>query len=258
MSAPEREPFHAEVRRCFGQQAGAYERGARLQAGIATRLGQLSRRLQHDLPAGPRADLGAGSGLLSRAIAAGLGGAALLRVDHCSALLEQERGRDPGIPQLEWDLNQGLPAQLQGAALLASSFALQWLAEPSLQLAHWCGALQPGGALLLAVPCGGSFRLWHRAAQQAAVPCTALELPVAATLIASAAVHLDLEVNQLLRFSRPNHGARPFLGQIKAIGAQASRHQHLSAGQLRRLIQHWPGPEQAIVWEVLLLMGRKR
>jgi hypothetical protein len=29
-------------------------------------------------------------------------------------------------------------------------------------------------------------------------------------------------------------------------------------GQMRALIEHWPGSEQAIVWEVLILVGRKR
>ena len=30
------------------------------------------------------------------------------------------------------------------------------------------------------------------------------------------------------------------------------------ADALRRLIHHWPGPEHAIVWHVLVLVGRKR
>ena len=62
----------------------------------------------------------------------------------------------------------------------------------------------------------------------------------------------------MLHFSRPNRGGLWFLQQIKAIGAQASRNPQLNPGQLRRLLRAWPGPEQAIVWEVLLLLGQKR
>ena len=250
--------FSSQVERCFSRGAAAYTQQARLQAAVAARLGQLSSRLARAVPAGPRADLGAGSGLLSRAIEAQIGGPALLRLDSCRALLAEGARLDPQpAPQRHWDLNAGLPAELQGAALLASSFALQWLEHPGQQLQHWCSALQPGGVLLLAVPCAGSFGLWREAAQGAAVPFTGLALPAAEPLVA-ATTSLKLQRCEQLRFSRPNHGARAFLQEIKAIGAQASRGRRLSPTELRRLIAHWPGPEQAIVWEVLVLMGVKR
>jgi malonyl-CoA O-methyltransferase len=118
--------------------------------------------------------------------------------------------------------------------------------------------VQAGGWLLLAVPTSGSFPIWKEAALNAAVPCTALVLPEAQPLIATAEAQLELVYQQQLRFSRPNPGGLRFLQQIKAIGAQASRGPQLPAGQLRRLLRHWPGPEQAILWEVLLLIGQKR
>lgn len=250
--------FSANVERSFSRSAAAYQQGATLQAAIAQRLGRLSQPLINQLPTGPRADLGAGTGFLARAIEGRSHGPALLRVDASEALLEQERQRDPATPSKRWDLNQGLPAELQAAALLASSFALQWLEQPTTQLSGWCEALRPGGILLLAVPCRGSFQLWQQSALKANVPCTALALPNATDLIASAEPSLDLLHCQQLRFSRPNPGARGFLRQIKSIGAQASRTPRLQPGQLRRLIRHWPGPEQAIVWHVLMLVGRKR
>jgi len=111
---------------------------------------------------------------------------------------------------------------------------------------------------VLAVPCRSSFRIWHQAADAAGVPCTALPLPDALELQERAAGALQLHQSQLLRFSRANQGARAFLHQIKAIGAQASPAARLQPGALRRLIHHWPGPEHAIVWEVLVLVGQKR
>jgi len=258
MASPELR-FSDSVERCFRSGAAAYERGATLQAGVAQRLGHLSQALlATELPAGPRADLGAGTGLLASAIEAKISGPALLRVDACEALLSQETPRQTPPPRLRWDLNQGLPQELQAAALLASSFALQWLEQPAAQLGQWCNALSPGGGLLLAVPCQGSFALWHQSAKDANVPCTALALPKAEELIQQAERTLELLHCRQLRFSRANPGALAFLQQIKGIGAHASRAPRLHPGQLRRLIRHWPGPEQAIVWHVLVLVGRKR
>ena len=251
--------FSGQVRACFGRGAGGYEQGARLQAAVAARLGRLCRGLAPALPPGPRADLGAGSGLLSRALETHLGGEPLLRVDLCPDLLTQERRREPavGANQLLWDLNGGLPPQLQGAALLSSSFALQWLEQPERQLAAWCRQLAPGGWLVLAVPTAGSFGIWRRAARTAGVPFSGLELPPAEALEAVARRELRIQQLKRLHFSRPNRGALALLRRIRAIGAQASRQRRLSPAELRRLIAHWPGPEQPILWEVLLLIGQR-
>jgi len=249
--------FSARVRDCFGRGAAGYERGARLQASLAHRLGRLCRGLASELPEGARADLGAGSGLLSRALEAELAGAPLLRVDQCPNLLAQELEQGAAVPQLVWDLNQGLPGQLRGAALLASSFTLQWLAEPEQALAAWCDQLAPGGWLVLAVPTAGSFRIWHQAAHQAGVPFSGLALPEAEALATVAGERLQLRRLQRLHFSRPNGGGLALLRQIKAIGAQASPQRRLSAAELRRLLRHWPDAEQALNWEVLLLLGQR-
>ncbi|CAK6694604.1 SAM-dependent methyltransferase [Synechococcus sp. CBW1107] len=250
---PAEPSFSTRVEHCFSRSAPAYQRGATLQAAVAARLA----RLTPPLPGGTRVDLGAGNGLLARAIEAQAPGQALLRLDACLPLLEQDPLADPALRR-QWDLNRGLPEDLQNSALLASSFALQWLEQPVVQLRHWCDALRGGGALLLAVPCQGSFSLWHQAAEQADVPCTALALPEATQLIEATQPSLQLHQGRVLRFSRPNPGAVAFLQQIKAIGAQASRAQRLKPSELRRLIRHWPGPEQSIVWHVLVLMGQKR
>lgn len=250
--------FSARVRDCFSRGAAGYDRGAQLQAAVAQRLANLAQRhLLGRLPSGPCADLGAGSGLLSRALAQVLGSEPLLRLDNCTALLAADRQREPQGPQLLWDLNRGLPRQLSGAALLASNFCLQWLEQPEQRLSEWCGQLQPGGWLLLAVPTDGSFSIWHQAAQRAGVPFTGLALPRAERLLRATQGHLQLQHQRLLQFSRANPGGRAFLHQIKAIGAQASPERRLQAAELRRLLQHWPGPEQPLTWEVLLLLGRR-
>ena len=252
------QPFSARVRACFSGAARHYDRGARIQRSIAWRLGHLCRSLE--LVEGPRADLGAGTGLLARSIALQRPGLRLLRLDNCQALLEQEpQGPETAGQHLLWDLNLGLPAQLQGASLLASSFALQWLEQPQLQLERWASHLAPGGWLVLAVPCSRSFQQWRQAAERAGVPYTGLALPQANDLIAAVRGPLQLQRCQRLHFSRWHPAALPFLRGLKAIGAQASPSGQLGRAELRRLQAHWPGNPavQPLEWEVLLLIARK-
>ena len=247
--------FSQRVLTGFGRRAASYELQARLQQGVAWRLGRLCRDLP--LPAGPIADLGAGSGLLSRALQAHrpeLAQAPPLQLDLCLELL----ARNPfaGPTPSPWDLNQGLPPALSGAALLLSSFALQWLDDPAGQLAHWSGRLAPGGWLALALPIAGSFDTWQAAARAAAVPCTALPLPRAEALLqAATSAGLELRHSQQLRFSRPDQGGLDTLRHLRQLGATASHQPPLAAGQLRRLLAHWP--RAPLRWEVLLLVARR-
>ena len=168
-------PFSQRVSARFGRHAGPYSSQARLQQGVAWRLAHLCAALP--IPAaGPRADLGAGSGLVGQALGRQGRLEPMLQLDLCPELLAQNPLAGPD-QRLLWDLNQGLPESLQQAALLSSSFALQWLDEPATQLRHWCSRLRPGGWLALAVPTSGSFPEWHQAAAAAGVPCSALALP---------------------------------------------------------------------------------
>jgi malonyl-CoA O-methyltransferase len=249
--APE---FSQQVRQGFGLRAAAYENHARLQQAMAWRLARLCRDLP--LPSGPRADLGAGSGLLSRALLRhchALAGEPPLQIDNCPELL----ARNPLVGSRVWDLNGGLPGDLRGAALLASSFALQWLDAPAAQLAHWCDRLRPEGWLAVALPTSGSFPQWHRAAAAARVPCTALECPDAEALsTVTRGRGLVLEHARVLRFSHPERGGLETLRHLRSLGAATSRQPPLGAGQLRRLLAHWP-TATPLSWEVLLLVGRK-
>ena len=60
--------FSARVSSRFGRHAAGYARHARLQQGVAWRLAHLCAPLP--IAAGPRADLGAGSGLVGQALRA--------------------------------------------------------------------------------------------------------------------------------------------------------------------------------------------
>ena len=242
------------VRHRVGRQADPYNGHAKLQRAIAWRLAH--HCLSLPLTPGPGADLGAGTGLVGQALnAQAQANLSLLQVDFCPELL----ACNPIVKvqgALLWDLNAGLPSQLQQPALLTSSFALQWLDDPIQQLELWCSALRPRGWLALAVPTAGSFPQWHQAATAAQVPFTGLALPSAQGLIAAARHHLQVHTCQLLRFTLPCGNGLTFLRDVRQLGASASRQKPLHPSQLRRLLQHWP-PGGTLGWEVLLLVGKR-
>jgi malonyl-CoA O-methyltransferase len=242
------------VRRSFSQQAGAYDRHARLQRALAWRLAHIVRKLP--LPPGPAADLGAGTGLVGRSLVVQGWLQRMIQIDLCPDLL----GHNPlaaNQPSYLWDLNNGLPPELSaGASLLVSSFALQWLRDPLHQLGVWCEALAPQGWLALAVPTDGSFPEWRAAASSARARCTGLPLPSAGAIEASCHERLQLERAERLRFSQPCPDGRSFLRELKAIGANSSPIAALGAGELRRLLQHWPSTG-VVTWDVMLLIGQR-
>ncbi|MCT0224459.1 methyltransferase domain-containing protein [Synechococcus sp. CS-1328] len=249
--------FSTQVRQRFAVGASAYDQEAHLQRAVAWRLAHHCRHLP--LLPGPRADLGAGTGLLSRALLeqwpSGNASPRLQQIDLCPELLTRNALAN-SRERRGWDLERGLPAAAQSAALLISSFALQWLENPAKQLEGWCHSLMPGGWLALAVPTSGSFPQWRSAAAAAAVPCTALPLPDAEALIAAAERGgLGLRHAQVLRFQRLCLDGHEALGRMRALGAGASRSAPLSAAQLRRLLRHWKQP--GLSWEVLLLLGSR-
>lgn len=187
----------------------------------------------------------------------GLASHPLLQLDLCPELLARNPLATAGPAPLVWDLNGGLPAALEPAGLLVSSFALQWLEAPARELERWGRALAPGGWLALAVPVRGSFPQWRQAAAAAGVPCTALELPDADDLIgALARAGLATTLQQRLRFSRPAGSGLATLRRLRDLGAGSSRTAPLSPAQLRRLLRHWPSGA-AMSWDVLLLVGRR-
>ena len=255
-------PPAARVRQGFARRAASYSRHAPLQRAVAWRLAHLLVRRVGAQPArgallpGAAADLGAGSGLLGEALQQHGLPSPLLQLDLCPELLAMNPlARRQG--QCLWDLNAGLPAELRGASLLCSSFALQWLDDPAAQLALWCNHLAPGGWLALALPTAESFPQWHQAAAAASVPFTGLALPAGEPLLAVAERHLELGHRQLLRFSQHQGGGRLFFNSLRAIGAVAGRGPRLGTSEWRRLLQHWPSNE-GITWTVLLLIGRRR
>lgn len=239
----------------FNRQAEHYDRQAGLQRAIAWRLAQRICRLT--LPAGPRLDLGAGSGLMGQALQQLDPELSLLQVDGSAALLARNPLAHGHQASLLWDLDQDLPQELHHCGLITSSFSLQWLQQPHRALQHWAGRLAPGGWLVLAVPVAGSFPQWHQACARAQVPCTAKALPEAAALVASASASLTAVQRQHLVFSRRyGPGGRAFLRQLQLLGAGHSEQPPLQPSQWRQLLRHWPADDR-VSWHILVLIGQR-
>ena len=235
-------------------EATAYVREAKLQREVARRLASLwCATLPNHLPSGPRLDLGGGAGALAKALAR-KGCPPLEVVDRNVSLLHLAAGLQVRL----WDLERGLP--VAEPALLASSFALHWLAQPLASLGQWCQALRPGGQLLLAVPTSGSFTSWRQAAHQADVPWTGLPLPSARRLQEVLAAQLQLHHCCLLRRSQSWPSALAFFQHLKRSGLTGGAGGHLGPGELRRLDRCWPGRcrgNVAVEWEVLMALAEK-
>lgn len=235
-------------------EAAAYVREARLQRGMARRLAALWRcTLAHRLPPGPRLDLGGGAGALAMALAR-QGCPPLEVVDRSVSLLRLATG----LQVRRWDLDRGLP--VTEPALLASSFALHWLAQPLESLGQWCRALRPGGQLLLAVPTSGSFTSWRQATRQADVPWTGLPLPSAQRLHGVLAAQLRLRHCCLLQRSQSWPSAVAFFRHLKRSGLTGGAGDRLGPAELRRLDRCWPRRPQgnvAVEWEVLMALAEK-
>ena len=224
----------AKVLRSFDGAATQYNRAARLQTAMAWRLAGHCQRLP--IPAGRWLDLGSGTGLLADAIEQRNPGKVVKRIDGSPSMLA--RSSRPDHTQL-WDLNQPLESWDDPPTLIASSFCLHWLSDPGTKLQHWYECLAPGGWLIVALPIEGCFPQWHAAAQQAAVPCSALQFPSSEALLASLPKQ-RIRQQQELSFSEQASHITALLRPMQTIGAGTSTCSALNVKQWRRLIAHWP------------------
>ena len=245
--------------RCVTEEveAAAYVAESRLQQAVAWRLAGLWRRLlAQDVPEGPQLDLGGGAGALARALR--MQGCRQPVIVDCSEPLLRRTG---GLEVRQWNLEWGLPPLATAPALLASSFALHWLHQPTVTLGQWCRALRPQGQLLLAVPTAGSFSFWKEAHHHANVPWTGVVLPQAPALQCVLRHQLRLRYNCCLRFSQCWASPLCFFRHLKRLGLSATAAMPLGPGALRRVDRSWPRQPDgsiAVDWVVLTVLGEKR
>ncbi len=215
-----------------------YNQQAKLQNAVAWRLAKYCTRLK--IPKGTWVDLGSGTGLLADALETCDPKQDVLRVDGSSGMLKRNK---PGSSTQLWDLNLGLPSWSEQPSLLASSFCLQWLSNPSQRLEEWFSSLLPGGWIAIAIPVDGSFPQWHFAAQAAGVNCTAMPLPSKQSLLQTIPVQ-SIRFQKLLRFTEKEVDVPTVLRTMRKVGAQASPKSSLGIKEWRKINDLWPRSEK--------------
>lgn len=188
----------------FARSANIYAKNAKLQQAVAWRLARYCKNLE--IPKGLILDFGAGSGNLTEALEKQNNQLSAVLVDECKELLAESKVAD--VRKLEWDLNQGIPPEAIGAALIASNFALHWLKNPVEHIKEWGEALAPAGWLAITVPVEGSFTSWQVAAGIAEVKYTGITLQIGEELIKSLSKVAKTKENKIIRYSKQYNRVR--------------------------------------------------
>lgn len=230
----------------FSAATATYEAAARAQELAAdmlmARLGQLSTPLLV-------LELGCGTGLLTRRLAAALpAGSALLATDLSPAMIVKARA---GLPQAEFAVMDAEAPHVTGPFdLIISSLAAQWFTDLPGTLARLSGLLAPGGRLLLTTLGDGTFTQWSAAHRALGLESGVPAYPQAETLAAM----LPGAKAQSHCLTLDYADGRDFLKSLEALGAQTPRpgHRPLPPGQLRRIIKAMGSP-CTITWDILLL-----
>ncbi len=239
----------------FDASSYKYNKEAHLQKLFSKKLAeQCTQRLI--LP-GLWVDLGSGTGLLANELEQRNPNQSVLRVDGSKNMLTQHLNNKS---TMLFDLNFGLPRWETPPTLIASSFALHWLAEPEKKLQEWFAALAPGGLLTIVLPVEGTFPEWHNAAKRANVICTAMKFPSHNSLL-NAIKKPNIRFQKLETFTQEAPKVSALLKPLVEIGGQTSPYQSLSISEWRRLQQSWMLSQKSnvpkLTWLIQMLLAQK-
>ena len=145
----------AEVARSFSRAAATYDQVAHLQRAVGA---ELLAAVPDNLPPGPLADLGCGTGYCTERLAASSPARAVLGIDLAEGMCAHAR-RYRGA-QLSWVCGdaEALPCGDGSLALVYSNFAIQWCQDLPRLMAELFRALRPGGALVFSTVGPDSLR----------------------------------------------------------------------------------------------------
>jgi len=230
----------------FSAAAATYETAARAQVRAAD---SLVERLDPTATPLRVLELGCGTGLLTRRLAATLPAGSQILATDLSPVMVQAAGA--GLPSVTFAVMDAEAPHVTGPFdLIASSLAAQWFADLPATLARLAGLLAPGGRLLLTTLGAGTFAQWKDAHRALGVESGVPDYPDAPTLAAM----LPGARVESLPLTLSYKDARTFLLSLQALGAQTPKpgHRPLSPGQVRRIIKAMGSP-CAITWDILLL-----
>ncbi|MDY0069101.1 MAG: malonyl-ACP O-methyltransferase BioC [Porticoccaceae bacterium] len=135
----------AEVARSFSRAAATYDQVAHLQRAVG---GELLAAVPDNLPPGPLADLGCGTGYFTERLAAFSPARAVLGIDLAEGMCAHARCHRAAAIHWVCGDAEALPCGDESLALVYSNFAVQWCQDLPRLMAELFRALRPGGALV--------------------------------------------------------------------------------------------------------------
>ena len=244
-----------QVNKNFNEAALSYNESASIQKNTASKLAKICSH--HSIKRGLWVDLGSGTGLLAKSLEELHPNQYVLRLDISKKMFDQHSEKD--VKQL-WDLNNGLPKWSEKPNLLASSFVLHWLNNPQEQLRNWFNSLNSDGWIALAIPIKGSFPEWYKAAEQAGLACTALELPSHNSL-KRVVPNQNIFYDKIEVIKQTDKKATSLLKPMIKVGAQSSHKEQLSISNWRNLLSYWPISNKdkrvSLSWSIQFLLIKR-
>ena len=247
--------WSSQVNKNFNEAALSYNESASIQKSTALKLAKICSH--HSIKHGLWVDLGSGTGLLARSLEDLHPSQNVMRLDNSKKMLAQHSSKSN---KQIWDLNNGLPKWSKPPNLLASSFVLHWLDNPQKQLKEWFTSLRPDGCIALAIPIKGSFPEWYKAAKQADLTCTAIELPSHDSLV-RVIPNQSILYNKIEIIKQTAENVTSLLKPIIKVGAQSSQKEHLSISDWRHLLSCWPvcnkDKQVSLSWSIQFLFIKR-
>jgi malonyl-CoA O-methyltransferase len=232
----------------FGRAASTYETATPIQREVADRLAD--RIVASGAAQGARvAELGCGTGYLTRALAARLRPSLWVATDLAPAMAAAARACTPLVAVMD----AARPALTPGFDLVCSSLTLQWLAEPAAAVGAWRGLVRPGGRLAVATLLDGSFAEWRCALAEAGAASAGPAFPSPEEARAWFGPDADIEIVTL---SERHASALAFLRALRASGTDAADSGALKAGIMRRAMATFEAQGGAVAYRVLLAVEK--
>ncbi|MCP4934332.1 MAG: methyltransferase [bacterium] len=232
--------FHKrEVVECFSQKALGYERHARLQKLVATRLASFFPKLDNpDI-----LEIGCGTGFLTAHLVAHYPGAHCEITDLSQTMLDECAQNFHDHKHLHFRLMDGEhPDVVQRYDLIATSMTVQWFIQPAKSLTALSCLLKPGGVLLYSTVGPDLFVQWRTVLRELGLSCGIVDIGELPGVIGEDTYPMCFQ------------SGVQFLQNLKVTGASTPRsgYSALTSGELRSAIRLFETKMQARAdWHIL-------
>ena len=241
----------------FARAVDTYDAHAHVQRQVAIRLAESIAALP--LPSHPRIlEIGCGTGLLTRELAARIGAADWTITDIAAPMLDVARTVPlPGTARFfvvdgEHPDRSDLPAHEQ-YDLICSSLAVQWFGKLNEGLDRLARRLAPGGYLAVATLADGTFIEWQQAHRVLGLRAATPSYPSIDTITAIGRALPALQGTVVSeRHLQTHHDGLDFVRGLKRIGAEspAADHAPLDTAALKRVLKQFTTEGARVTYHV--------